>query len=163
MTFAAFYESHYRWLFVRMRAEGLGEQDAGDVAQEAMLRLYRQWSELDRHSEKALKVYAFTTAKRIRIDRARQAVRQRTGYAAMAPLVRTAEDDAYGSTEALDILRVLDEPSREVMSLLYDGLRICEIAEKLGRNPSTVRSQLQKAREILRPLLALGKETKHGR
>ncbi|MFG1996670.1 RNA polymerase sigma factor [Actinoplanes sp. NPDC048988] len=163
MTFDAFYRGHFRWLFVRMRAEGLGEQDAGDVAQEAMLRLYRQWSELDRSSEPALKTYVLTTAKRIRIDRVRHAVRQRTGLSAMAPLMRVAEEDAYGGTEALDVLRVLDGPSREVMSLLYDGLRIGEIAVLLGRNPSTVRSQLQKARETLRPLLALRKEIDHGR
>ncbi|XVV12694.1 RNA polymerase sigma factor [Actinoplanes sp. CA-131856] len=162
-TFDTFYRENFRWLFVRMRVEGLGEQDAGDVAQEAMLRLYRQWSELDRSSGPALKAYVLTTAKRIRVDRARHAVRQRTGLTRMAPLVRVAEDDAYGGTEALDVLRVLDGPSREVMSLLYDGLRIGEIAALLGRNPSTVRSQLQKARETLRPLLARQKEMDHGR
>ncbi|MEV4345400.1 sigma-70 family RNA polymerase sigma factor [Actinoplanes sp. NPDC049596] len=164
LTFEEFYTRHFKWLFVRMVLAGLDRQEGRDVAQETMLRLYRKWSDLDGDSsEEGLKFYALTTAQRIRADQVDRAVRQRDGLAKMAPLVRVAEENAYARTEALDVLRALDEDDREVMSLVYDGLRVCEIAERLGRNASTVRSQLKKARETMQALLAHEKETDHGR
>jgi RNA polymerase sigma factor (sigma-70 family) len=148
--FDAFYRRKLRPLITWVRAAGLPAEDAADVAQEAMLLTYQHWSSVDPREGHRF-VYAMRTAQHLCIDGWRRAGRERTGLAAAASLLRDVQDPDAGSTEALDMLRDLDLPVREVMFLrYYAGLPLCDIAVLLGRNPSTVRTQALKGREDLR-------------
>ena len=68
--------------------------------------------------------------------------------------VEDAEPDEPG-----ELLRSLPGRYRDVLYLYYyEGLSTAEVAQTLGRNESTVRTQLQKGRERLRQIL--GEEEK---
>ena len=74
------------------------------------------------------------------------------------PVSLTAVEDEEPA-EAGEILRDLPARYRDVLYLYYyEELSAAEVAKTLGRNESTVRTQLQKGRERLRKLLTEGEK-----
>ena len=63
----------------------------------------------------------------------------------------------------LDVLRALPRAQREVMAWTVDGYEPAEIAELIGKNPATVRTNLRHARKaLLRLLQPPGTEERNG-
>ena len=78
--------------------------------------------------------------------------RNRVDYDDLPVSVTAVEDAAPEDTG--ELLRGLPQRYRDVLYLYYyEGLSAAEVAKALGRNESTVRTQLQKGRERLRHLL----------
>jgi RNA polymerase sigma-70 factor (ECF subfamily) len=147
-TFEAFYRRHFKALVASGIARGLNQQEAEDDAQEAMIRIYRNWSTLHPQARTA---YARKTTLHNTIDRLRKAARWRKRITEVGPRVRTTEADTSGHTGALDLLRRrLTGPQLKVMFLLYTGLSVADIATCLELSPSTVRSHAHNARKSLR-------------
>ena len=70
------------------------------------------------------------------------------------PETFAAVNDDTEKTEIAEILRHLPEKYREVLYLFYyEDLKTADIALLLKRNESTVRTQLQKGRELMRKML----------
>lgn len=122
-------------------------QDADDIYQEVFLRYHR--AAPDFQSEDHRKAWLLTVASNCAKSLLRSPWHRRT-----VPL-----EDVYryddSETSAVDAaLARLDSKYRSVVHLYYyEGYDTGEIAQILGRRPSTVRAQLTRARRMLAELL----------
>lgn len=124
------------------------EDDANDVAQDTLLRLWQMRDHLDAY--RTVEGMAYVMARNLAIDRLRKPSKPRLEDAP-EPVAAEVTD---ASLVAADVRRQLDE----VMSRLVDshravirmrhieGMEMDEIAEVLGTNPNNVRVLLTRAR-----------------
>jgi RNA polymerase sigma-70 factor (sigma-E family) len=126
---------------------------AEDAAQEALIRVYRSWRQVDRRE--GLLAYARRTTIRILIDQSRR------------PWRRERSTDSPESHHALDPTAEVDERDAMVRALLslspgrracvvlryYHDLTVAETAHALGRSEGTVKSQTSDALRALRGLV----------
>jgi RNA polymerase sigma-70 factor, ECF subfamily len=147
----------YRWALVHTG----DPDDADDVAQGVLLRLYRSLDHYAGRSRFTTWLYQVTRNTALSLRR-RLASRLRAirGVAADLPTGNAPDDPharVHGSrvTEVvMTLFRELPVRQREVFYLAdLEGFAPVEIAERLGMNPITVRAHLFRARRALRARL----------
>lgn len=136
----------YRICFLRLKSA----EDAEDAAQNIFLRYLKKPREFsDNEHEKA---WFITSARNYCKDFFRFGGRLRR--VDMESLPEQACEPAAEESELLEKLMSLPEKYREILYLYYyEDYPAKEIANLLGRNESTVRTQLSKGRERLKKLL----------
>lgn len=152
--FSAFFDAEYHRLVRLILAAGASVEEARDVAQETFLLAFRQWNEVEHPAAWIRRVALRTLFK--------NQGRSRRGTELVARLPdpgpeQSAEDTVVGLDEEAMVvraLRLLPPTQRQVMALVIDGLSPTEIAEVLGKTPTTIRSNLRLARKRLQQTLA---------
>jgi RNA polymerase sigma-70 factor (ECF subfamily) len=143
--FAALYRSTFRELSGYCAALLRDDHVAGDIAQEAFVRLFSRWRSVDNP-----RGFLFVAATNLVRDEWRRRGRARSLFAALAPLVKEAAPAA--DVTALDdaILRL---PHRErdalVLHLVAD-LPLAEVARLTSAPLGTVKRRVHDARKRLR-------------
>lgn len=128
--------------------------DAEDIYQEVFFRLFRKQPEIE--SAEHLRAWLIRTTINASIDLFRSAWRRRfrplpEGYD--PPAIPPQQDPRAEALQSA--LKCLPEKQRVVIHLFYyEDFSTEEIASLLGENPSTIRSQLSRARKKLRSLLS---------
>ncbi|GLY80528.1 RNA polymerase sigma factor [Actinoallomurus iriomotensis] len=147
------FDDYFRYDFPRLTGFmvrlGASVQEAEDVAQQAMLDLFRHWADVS-----APEAYARIAAKRIylrsrnNVKREREAIQ--VNWTQHANHLSFTGDVEY----VMGLLTSLPTEQREVMAWTIDGYEPSEIAELTGRTASTVRSHLRHARKKLGQAIA---------
>lgn len=155
VDFHAVYERNigrvYRVCYLRLGHR----EDAEDAAQNVFIRWLRA-GEKTFASEEHEKAYFLKAACNECVNMKRSLWRNNRVDFDDLPETVTAVEDAEPEDGA--ILRGLPRRYREVLYLYYyEELSAAEVAHTLGRNESTVRTQLQKGRERLRKMLTEGR------
>jgi RNA polymerase sigma-70 factor (ECF subfamily) len=143
--FAALYQAMFRELSGYCAALLRDDHAAGDIAQEAFVRLFSRWRSVDNP-----RGFLFVTATNLIRDEWRRRGRARSLFAALQPLV--AEATPASDVTALDdaILR-LPHRERDVMVLhLVADLPLAEVARLTHAPLGTVKRRLHDARKRLR-------------
>jgi len=141
--------------FFVMRLNGGDRHSAEDIVQETMLRA---WSNADslRGSDRSIRPWLFTVARRLVIDADRQRNRRphEVGYPSAAGadgLLEEGFEAAQIKDEVIRALRSLTPAQREVILYThYLGMSVAEVAQKLGIPPGTVKSRTHNALRALR-------------
>ena len=131
--------------------------DAEDVAQEAFTRLHRQG--LAGFSDDAgMGAWLCRVVANLCLDRLRRRSRWR-GEAVEMPEIESAEAAVLGEERRRQLMAALERlPERERAAVVLreiEGLSTAETAEAMGSTEGTVRSQISKALDRLRELLAV--------
>jgi RNA polymerase sigma-70 factor (ECF subfamily) len=129
---------------------GADFHEAVSVAQETMLRAYKDWGSIEHPT-----AWARTVASR---EYFRRAMACHEAPAAELPDITDPLSDTViigdEQKHVLDLLRRLPERQRQVMAWYYDGHKPAEIATMLSIAPGAVRVSLHKARAALQAYLA---------
>jgi RNA polymerase sigma-70 factor (ECF subfamily) len=146
-SFRPFVEQSFAPLASFARSVLGSDIEAEDVAQEALVRLYRQRERL--HADRSPRPYLYRIALRICLSRLRRENRRRTLSLLFAPL---SPSTAAPPADPLDgWFRELSKRQRAIAHLHFgEDLDAPEIAATLGLAPSTVRVQLTRIRRSLR-------------
>ena len=161
--FGALFDAHYLSL-CRLAYLMLGDPvRAEDVVQDAFLRTFAGWGRLRQPH------YAHVYLRKAVLNGCRSGLRHRgaetRGNATVAAGERTRNADAFEARRALELdvtaaVRRLPPRQRETVVLRYFfDLGEAEIAETLGVNVGTVKSQLAKARRSLAAKGGLGDDS----
>jgi RNA polymerase sigma-70 factor (ECF subfamily) len=133
--------------------------DAADVTQEAFLRLWRQGPDVD---DERLAAWLTRVVHNLCIDHARRSktVRNRLGRPDPTALdelsTRPVEIDPAGERREtlLAALATLPAETRSIMLMhYYQGLKLREIADLLGKNVNSLKVRIHRARKALREVL----------
>jgi RNA polymerase sigma-70 factor (ECF subfamily) len=155
-AFDALYQKHSREVWALAYARWLDADAALDIAQEAFLRLWKQWNAGEAiHSPRA---WLLRVARNLAEDYAKSAFRRNGTHPPQAmtelrskepvPLETLVEQEQFARVRAL--LRDLAEPDREILTLRYAlDYGSAEIAELLGINTAAVHMRLSRARQRL--------------
>ncbi len=150
--FREIYERNFSCVY-RIAYLNLGSRaDAEDAVQNVFLRFFKGSRQFDDSEHE--RAY-FIRAVRNECISLRRSV-WRWGCDSFEDLYESQEpaSEEDHSIEVADAVCRLPRKLRELISLYYyDGFTTREIAELLGRNESTVRGQLGKARELLKEML----------
>jgi RNA polymerase sigma-70 factor (ECF subfamily) len=154
-------------------AEALvGQTDAEDAAQEALVRAWRAWGDL----RDAGAVRAWLLRITVNVCRNWQAGRYGTHRRLTEPLSEANQDDTDaaliragpgtpGHTAALDLRRAvthLPHDLRQIIALrFYAGMDATEIGLALETSPATVRTRLRRALQLLRDRLSVDDDDAH--
>lgn len=154
--FHAVYERNigrvYRVCYLRLGHR----EDAEDAAQNVFARWLRSGKDFE--TEEHEKAYFLRAACNESLNMKKSLWnRNRVDFDDLPVSLTAVEDEE--PAEAGEILRDLPARYRDVLYLYYyEELSAAEVAKTLGRNESTVRTQLQKGRERLRKLLTEGEK-----
>ena len=131
-------------------------EDAEDAAQNVFARWLRTGKTFE--TEEHEKAYFLRAACNESMNMKRSLWnRGRMDFEDLPESLTAVDGPEAAETDTGEILRGLPARYREVLYLYYyEDLSTAEIAGALGRNESTVRTQLQKGRERLRCLLTKG-------
>ncbi len=131
-------------------------EDAEDAAQNVFARWLRTGKTFE--TEEHEKAYFLRAACNESMNMKRSLwSRGRMDFEDLPESLTAVDGPEAAETDTGEILRGLPARYREVLYLYYyEDLSTAEIAGALGRNESTVRTQLQKGRERLRCLLMKG-------
>ena len=166
--FSALVQRQSRFVFKVAYAVLLNSYDAEDAVQETFLKLYRNPGWKDAANERA---YLARVAWRAAVDHKRRSATSRA--AAADPLTLDAvASSQLGPHEIIStanqqatvhsLINSLPEELRVPLVLsAFEELNSREIAEILGIPEGTVRTRLQKARQILREKMTSAKETRY--
>ena len=149
-SFQAFFSEHYdrlaRALFLLA-----GEPDeAEDLAQEAMVRVYERWGRVSTMASP--EGYLYRTALNLHRSRLRKLVtRRKRRERATATVTADPADAAAASDEVARALAALPDGQREAVVLVsWLGMDAEEAGRLLGIEPVSVRARLSRARTTLR-------------
>ncbi|GLY80066.1 RNA polymerase sigma factor [Actinoallomurus iriomotensis] len=128
---------------------GASLPEAEDVAQQAMLDVFRHWDDVT-----APAAYTRTAATRIYLRGRKNAKREHE--AVQRSWIQETKELAFdGDVQyVMNMLAGLPTDQREIMAWAIDGYGPSEIAELTGRTAATVRSQLRHARRKLAQTIA---------
>jgi len=153
--FRAWYPALVRFADGMLRDRAAAEE----VAQEAMLELWRRREQLD--ADGSARAYLFQATRNRALNQIRHARVRERGAAQLAPASEAAPsaqarlEEAELERAVRDAVRTLPERCREVFELSrLHGLRYAEIATTLGISVKTVEAQMGKALRVLRARLA---------
>ena len=153
-TFRSFHDTHRVNFLKYVRSRGLSFHDAEDIVNDAFLTLYRRWSRFLASENR--EAFAFTFVKNALADHCRREDRQPTATGTVDDeRARQGQqrDDVDGLITVLDLQSALDRlPERQAECMrLYALLDLSTqaIADYLDITPSTVTSNLHKARQHL--------------
>jgi RNA polymerase sigma-70 factor (ECF subfamily) len=133
--------------------------DAADVTQEAFLRLWRRGPDVD---DERLGAWLTRVTHNLCIDHSRRAktVRNRLGRPDPTALdeLATRPEPIHPAREQrqamLAALATLPAETRSIMLMhYYQGLKLREIAELLGKNVNSLKVRIHRARKALREVL----------
>ncbi|GIJ49734.1 hypothetical protein Val02_66200 [Virgisporangium aliadipatigenens] len=133
-------------------------EKAQEYMQEAMLVVWKHWSELEHRSDGERYRFAQTVMIRVAYRASERAAR----YKRLLPKLWNRSDEPavedgvvanLTADEALAVINSLPGQQRIVMVLMYDGCTAADVGKILGISPSTVRSHLSQARRELRKAL----------
>lgn len=127
-------------------------EDAEDAVQNIFLRYLR--GNVEFVSDEHEKAYFLRAAHNECINIKRTLSRiGRVDFEDIPEILVSCSDDAE-PLETAEILRRLPQKYREVVYMFYyEDMTTAHIAALLGRNESTVRTQLQRARELMRKII----------
>lgn len=141
--FTNFYERTWHELASYAAAVGGGSTAGGDLAQEAMARVFVRWPLM--HNPRA---YAFRVVTNLVKDQWRRSRSEQTALALVDASTPRSTAPAYDAV--LDAVRRLTPHLRDVVLLhYYADLPVAEIAAVLHRPTGTVKSRLSDARAAL--------------
>lgn len=139
--------------------QGCDAQIAEDIAQEALLAVWRK-SSLYEAGKGSVATWVFTIARNLRIDRLRRETAfqslddDRPEEASDAPLPDEQVSSGQIQVRVRGVLAALPSEQVEVVTLAYiEGLSHSEIAEKLGLPMGTVKSRMRLAYQKIRTAL----------
>ncbi|MHC4295580.1 MAG: RNA polymerase sigma factor [Planctomycetota bacterium] len=176
--FERFVERYKRRLFGYIRSRVGDAHWAEDLTQEVFLRAFRAGYRGVYDGHRSARTWLFTIANNCVIDFLRA---KRSKPLALQSQLRRQSDDADAitlradrsggpATEAIrsedrrrteQMLERLPEAQRAVVALkVYGGLKFAEIAEVLGANTATVKSQMRYALDKIQRMLPPGEEAK---
>jgi RNA polymerase sigma-70 factor (ECF subfamily) len=155
--FEALYREHHRRVYAIALRFARDADRAEEIVQEAFVRVWRSLPSFNGNSRLSTWVHS------VAVNAALDAVRARSRQEAR--IERGVDPDRYAAEvrrampEAdLDLERAiasLPDGAREIVILHYiEGYRCAEIAERLGIVEGTVKSQLHRARTILKEALS---------
>ena len=150
--FEPFYRANYRPLVRALVPLVLDVHAAEEVAQEACLRAYRDWSKVSGYDDP--RGWLYRVAMRLAISRWR---RLRTAAAALARYGAPAEVNGADevSLSVLAALRRLPFAQRQALVMHHMmGIPVAEIAAELGVAAGTVKARLARGRAAMAPLVA---------
>ncbi len=151
-AFSGFYREFIPTLVAFLVWQGARLSDAADIAQDTMIKLYRNWSTI-RHRE----AWARRVASRELVRRFARVPEDPCPDPLECPLLPTPTNvEAWEQRH--EVLRLLDQlppRQRQVLAWTVDGYTPAEIAVELGIAPEAVRSSLLKARRTLARLLGM--------
>lgn len=147
--FEAFYRDHYRRVVLSLRVAAGSGPDAEDLAQEAFARTLARWAKVRGGSNPA--GYVYRVAFRLQSRRTRRLWHHRRALDAEPRDRRSTAPELWGEVAALrGALARLPPACRRAAALcLLAEMTATEAAAVLGVSASTVRTQLQRAREVL--------------
>jgi RNA polymerase sigma-70 factor, ECF subfamily len=156
LPFDAFFRAEHQRLSALATAL-CGDREAGrDVAQEALVRTYREWdrvSQLERPGGWTQRVVV-----NLARDHGRHLAVRRRRLPELALRIagdRTADDSPALDAEMWAAVAMLPDRQRTAVALFYIGDRtISEVAEVMGVHEGTVKTTLHKARSQLRRQLS---------
>jgi RNA polymerase sigma-70 factor, ECF subfamily len=162
--FAALYERHQREVWALAYARWLNADLAMDIAQEAFLRLWRQWEAGDHILNP--RAWLLRVTRNLAEDHAKSSFRRNgtqppqvmNGVSAHEPLPleRLEREEMFARLRQL--LEELSNDDREILTLRYAAdYSAGEIAEFLEINPTAVHMRLSRARQRLGELLTTQK------
>jgi RNA polymerase sigma factor (sigma-70 family) len=161
--FAVFYADAGPKLRAKVRLLVDRDDEAHDLLQDAMLVAYRAWPRLRDRSfgERFNYVYLTMVRNAARVSQRERSLRrlvdklarQGSGNPERDDHVEATVLDSVRAAEALQMVERLPRRQRVVMTLLWDGLSIGEVAKFMGLSESGVRSHLQHARATLKRYL----------
>lgn len=123
-------------------------EDAEDVLQDTLIRVLQADPEFE--SEAHEKAYLLKTAANLAKNKIEYNKRRETDELNEELVSQEKEDLSF----VWEAVKKLPDTSREVIHLFYEeGYQTSQIAEILGRNESTVRSDLKRGRERLKEIL----------
>ena len=123
-------------------------EDAEDVLQDTLIRVLQADPEFE--SEAHEKAYLLKTAANLAKNKIEYNKRRETDELNEELVSQEKEDLSF----VWEAVKKLPDTSREVIHLFYEeGYQTAQIAEILGRNESTVRSDLKRGRERLKEIL----------
>jgi len=130
--------------YLRKNARNAG--DAEDLSSEVFLRALNNRALLAEMSNRQCRVWLYTTAKRLVIDLARK----NKLSSRIQPVSDRIEDDFSGAAVSQMIGLLPDELQTIVAMRYFSEMDSTRIGQQLGLPPATVRTQLRKARKLLR-------------
>lgn len=154
--FDALYAQHSREVWALAYARRMDADAALDVAQEAFLRLWRQWHDGEAiHNPRA---WLLRVARNLAEDDAKSAFRRNGTHPPQTmnslrsrepmPLEAMLQNEQFAKVR--DLLRELPEGDREILTLRYAlDYDSVAIAELLGINAAAVHMRLSRARQRL--------------
>ncbi len=123
-------------------------QEAEDVTQTVLLRLYQQKEDFD--GEEHLKRWLL----RVAVNESRKILRSPWRKRRVSLEEWDAAEEPTEDSGVLDAVMALDTKYRlPVYLYYYEELSVAEVAQVLKTNPSTVQTRLQRAREKLKAVL----------
>lgn len=152
-VFAAFYRATMPELVTFLLVQGVPLKDAADLAQDAMILAFRQWSTIHHPRAWIRRVASRLWARRL----AEVGPEQVMAEVPERPSVLTITDVAEWE-ERHRVLQILDKlkhrpRQRQVLAWSLDGFTPKEIADHLQMTPEAVRSSLSLARRAIAELL----------
>ena len=124
-----------------------------DLCQEVFVRAMEHYEELTELQEKQRRAWLYKTARNLFIDQVRRQTREQN----KAPVLlepEEYEEQGFSNTEVWELLGALPPLHRELCLKRYvQGYNARELGEMYGEPPSTIRSKLKEARNILKQQL----------
>ncbi|WP_256096712.1 RNA polymerase sigma factor [Streptomyces agglomeratus] len=144
--FEQFYREFMPRLVSYLGLSGGNSHLASEMAQEAMIELYKNWSTIENP-----KAWAFTVARRILFREKRKSSYVKEVLTAIDPEVAIpSKADEFTDSEYIwKALRELPSRQKQALSLKLQGFSTDEIAAFLDINSNTVRSSIRHARKAL--------------
>jgi RNA polymerase sigma-70 factor (ECF subfamily) len=154
--FEALYQRHGREVWAMAYARWMDADTALDIAQEAFMRLWKQWEA----GESILnpRAWLLRVARNLAEDYAKSAFRRNgthppqlmNGVRAHDPLPLDSLEQEETFARLRDVLEQLPEPDREILTLRYAlDYNANEIADMLAINATAVHMRLSRARQRL--------------
>jgi RNA polymerase sigma-70 factor, ECF subfamily len=166
--FTALVQRQSRFVFKVAYAVLLNSYDAEDAAQETFLKLYRNPGWKTAENERA---YLARVAWRVAVDHKRRSSASAAGFAepltldAMASSHPNPDERMTDANQRAMVHALIDSLAEELRVPLvlsaFEELNSREIGKILGIPEGTVRTRVQRARQILRQKLASAKETRY--
>lgn len=156
-AFESLYRTHYRRVYAVALRFARDRERAEDIAQDAFVRAWRALPSFNGDSR--LSTWLHSVAVNTALDRVRARSRREARLEPEVDLERYATEIGRAMPTAdLDLERAvaaLPDGAREIVILHYiEGYSCAEIAERLGIVEGTVKSQLHRARQLLKEAMA---------
>ena len=158
--YTTFFRREVRSL-IALAAAIAGADRAEEIAQEALLRAYREWDRISRYDKPG------AWARRVTINLATSSRRRRSserGALERAGSRRQLDVPSPDVDEFWSLVRQLPKRQAAAVALHYlEDLSVADIADALGCTESTAKAHLHQARRTLATQLRAAREREHDR
>ncbi|MEU3795758.1 sigma-70 family RNA polymerase sigma factor [Streptomyces fructofermentans] len=153
--FANFYRMHVKILIAFLIKQNASLNDAADIAQSSMEKLYGRWGEVEYPKAWVYKVASRELIRKL-VDARENPVREVPESSSLLP--GGGMDEWESRHEAMRVLRMLPPRQRQIMAWTLSDFTPAEIAEQLNLSCEAVRASLRKARQAATALVRKGEE-----